>query len=65
MMANLPVAKILWILAQGLFLPLVLWLDDLRTLGNYAGAGGIFIVLEVLYMADAFLFLKIFRRMST
>lgn len=60
MPANLPVIKLLWILAQGLFLPLVLWLDDLRTSGNY-WAIATFLLLEVLYIADAYLFLRIFK----
>ncbi len=58
---DLRVVKIIWILAQGTFLPLVLWLDDLRSVGQYGGAIGIFLLLELLYIADAFLFLQIFK----
>ena len=62
MTKDLLVIKIIWILAQGIFLPLVLWLDDLRTSGNFGGAIGVFLLLELIYVADAFLFLKIFKR---
>ncbi len=58
---NLPV-KLAWILAQGLFLPCVLWLDDLRAAGQFLSAIGVFVLLETLYMADAYLFLSIFNR---
>ena len=52
--------KIVWVLSQGLFLPLVLWLNDMRVSGHYGAAVGIFLWLEVLYLVDAFLFLRIF-----
>jgi len=52
--------KIIWIMAQGLFLPMVLWLDDLRVSGNYWGIG-VFVLLELLYLLDAVLFLRIFK----
>ena len=58
-MKSLPV--LIWVLAQGIFLPLVLWLDDLRTSGSYWGIG-VFLILEAAYVADAILFIKIFRR---
>ena len=61
MMINLPVTKLIWVLAQGFFLPLILWLDDLRSLGNYGQAIGIFVLLEFLYIVDAILFLYIFK----
>ena len=54
--------KVIWILAQGLFLPLVLWLDSLRELGQFWQAGGVFVLLELLYLADSVLFLKLFRK---
>ncbi len=60
-MKSLPVAKLIWVLAQGVFLPMVLWLDDLRASGNYGGAIGIFALLELLYVGDACLFLMIFK----
>lgn len=55
---NLQVA---WILIQGAFLPLVLWLDDLRVTGSYWGLG-IFCLLEILYLVDSLLFIKIFQK---
>lgn len=55
------VAKIVWVLAQGWFLPLVLWLDDVRASGHFGQALGIFLLLELLYLADALLFLRIFK----
>ena len=58
---SLQVIKIIWILGQGTFLPLVLWLNDLRVSGNFGGAIGVFLLLEAIYVADAFLFLRIFR----
>ncbi len=61
-MANLQVVKLIWILAQGFFLPLVLWLDGLRIAGQYGGAIGMFVLLELLYVGDACLFLVIFNR---
>lgn len=61
-MKNPQVAKVLWILAQGFFLPMILWFDDLRSAGDYWQAGGIFLLLEVLYVLDAILFLRLFRR---
>jgi hypothetical protein len=60
-MANLLVIKkIAWVLAQGFFLPLVLWLNDLRELGRYWEALGVFLLLELLYLVDALLFLSLF-----
>jgi len=59
---NLPVAKFIWVLAQGWFLPLILWMDDSRSLGNYGLAIGLFALLEVLYLVDALLFLKLFNK---
>jgi len=56
------VVKIIWVLAQGWFLPLVLWFNDLRTLGNYGWMIGVFILIEALYLVDAYLFLRIFQR---
>lgn len=53
--------QIQWILVQGLFLPLVLWLENLRETGNYWGLG-VFILLEALYLVDSLLFIKIFKR---
>jgi hypothetical protein len=60
-MRNLPVIKIIWVMIQGLFLPLVLWLDELRGCGNYLLAIGVFVLLEILYLGDTLLFLKIFK----
>ena len=57
---GLPV-KLSWVLAQGFFLPMVLWLDDLRSLGNFGQAIGVFVLLEAMYVLDAILFLWIFR----
>ena len=59
---SLPLTKVIWVLAQGFFLPLILWLDDLRSLGDYGQAIGIFVLLEALYIADACLFLLIFKK---
>jgi hypothetical protein len=58
---NPQVVKLLWVLAQGVFLPVVLWMDDLRSSGNYGAAIGVFLSLEALYIADALLFLRIFK----
>jgi len=58
MRANL--LRVTWILVQGLFLPLILWLNDLREAGNL-WAIGIFALLEGLYLIDALLFLRIFK----
>lgn len=52
--------RVVWILGQGVFLPLVLWFDDLRQAGNF-WAIGVFVLLEGLYLVDAVLFLKLFR----
>lgn len=60
MRTNLQAVKVIWILAQGIFLPTVLWLDDLRASGNWWAVGA-FVLLEVLYLGDAVLFLKIFN----
>jgi len=49
-------------LAQGLFLPCVLWLDDLRSAGHFSQAIGVFALLELLYMVDACLFLVVFNK---
>ena len=53
--------KVSWLLIQGLFLPLVLFLDDLRVSGSY-GALAVFVLLEALYLADSVLFLKLFQK---
>lgn len=58
---NLRLLKIIWILAQGVFLPMVLFLDDLRGSGQYWQMIGVFVALEVLYLVDACLFLLIFK----
>jgi len=60
-MTSLPVVKLIWVLGQGLFLPLVLWLNDLRVSENYGWAIGVFVLLEGLYLIDATLFLSIFK----
>ena len=60
-MTNLPVAKLVWVLAQGIFLPLVLWFDDLRSSENYGQAIGVFVLLELAYILDALLFLWVFK----
>lgn len=52
--------RVMWLLAQGVFLPLVLWLDDLRVSGEVLGAVGVFVLLEGLYLIDSLLFLAIF-----
>ena len=54
--------KVLWVLGQGLFLPLVLFLDDLRVSEHYGLMIGVFVLVEALYVADAIIFLRIFRR---
>ncbi len=54
--------KIIWVLGQGLFLPMVLWLDDSRTSGHYGQALGLFLLLEGLYLIDALLFLNLFQK---
>lgn len=59
--SNLLVVKIAWILIQGLFLPLVLWLDGLRSSGQLWSALGLFVLLELLYLVDAWLFLRVFK----
>ena len=56
-MRNRRVLKLIWVLAQGLFLPLVLYLDDARVSGEYGMMLMIFLFLEALYMADAWLLL--------
>ena len=53
--------QVAWVLGQGFFLPMVLWLDDLRTSGNPWSALGVFALLEGMYLVDAVLFLKIFK----
>jgi len=59
---NLPVSKvkIIWILAQGSFLPLVLFWNDLREAGNLF-QWAVFALLEGLYMWDAIMFYRIFK----
>ena len=59
---NHPVLKVVWVLGQGAFLPMILWLNDARVFGNYGQAIGLFALLELLYIADALLFLILFRK---
>lgn len=60
-MKNNLLAKILYIALQGVFLPLLLWLDDLRSSGPFVSYILVFILWEVLVTLDALLYWVVFR----
>lgn len=59
-MTNLPV-KILYIALQGVFLPLILWVDDLRSCGQMLFFVLAFALYEALVILDALLYWIVFN----
>ena len=57
-----PLLKILYCAGQGIFLPLVLWLDDLRASGQYLEAVIVFAIYTLLVVGDAWLYWIVFGR---
>ena len=54
--------QVVWILLQGVFLPAIWFMDRASMRGEYALAGMIFSIYEVLVLVDALLFVKVFNQ---
>lgn len=53
--------KLGYIALQGVFLPLILWVDDLREVGSMMAYWTAFLFYEVLVIGDAWLYWIVFR----